>query len=262
MLLLCLTASAFGAGAAAAPDAQPVMRFELREGHLSIHGVTASEVHGNSIRTAARRRFPEAELVFSLETVAGLDAEWQLMTLAAVDVAAEIRAGSVVLRTGEARLRGLGKRESLLDVRLDRLERLAPQGFMISKQLLAEGDTGSTACATMFGAIRGEPVRFRSGTAEFRPSSFAILDRYADYMTDCPATRLEIVGHTDASGDPELNLKLSEARAAAVVDYLVIAGVSASQISHRGVGSSEPVADNGNAWGRSKNRRIEIRRLR
>lgn len=262
LLLLCLTATAYGADPGAAPDERPVMRFELREGHLSVDGVTASAVHDDSIRTAARRRFPDAEFAFSLETAAGLDAEWQLMTLAAVDVVAEIAAGSVVLRTGEARLRGLEKRESLLDVRLDRLERLAPQGFTISKQLLADHAAGPAACDTMFGAIRGEPVRFRSGTTEFRPSSFAILDRYADYMTDCPATRLEIVGHTDASGDPELNVALSEARAGAVVDYLVLAGVPANQMSHRGVGSNEPVADNGNAWGRSKNRRIEIRRLR
>lgn len=260
LLLPCLTASAHGVEAVAEAP-RPEMHFERREGHLSVEGVTASAVHGDGIRTAARRRFPNAELAFSLETVTGLDAEWQLLTLAAVDVVAEIAAGSVIVRTGEARLQGLAKRDSLLDVRLERLERLAPAGFTISKQLLFEDGADSTVCDTMFGAIRGEPVRFRSGTAEFRPSSFALLDRYADYMTDCPATRLEIVGHTDASGDPGQNLKLSEARAAAVADYLAAAGVPAGQVTHRGVGSSDPVADNDNAWGRSMNRRIEVRRL-
>ena len=265
LLALCLIASATGADTAvdrAQTDERPVMRFELREGHLSVEGATASDVHGDGIRTAARRRFPDTQLAFSLETVAGLDAGWQLLTLAAVDVVAEIETGNVTLRSGEVTLRGLAKRDGLLDVRLDRLERLAPPGFAISRQLLPGADAATTACDTMFGAIRGEPVRFRSGTIELRPSSFALLDRYADYMVDCPATRLEIVGHTDASGDPELNLRLSEARAAAVADYLVGAGVPASQMTHRGVGSSEPVADNGNAWGRSKNRRIEIRRRR
>lgn len=262
LLLLCLALSAHGFEPAEPEEDRPFMRLELREGYLSVEGVAASEVHGDAIRGAVMRRFPDADVAFSLETVAGLDADWQLMTLAAVDVVAEIAAGSVVIRPREARLRGLRKRDSLLDVRLDRLERVAPPGFAISKRLLSEADNGTAACDTMFTAIRGEPVRFRSGTTEFRPSSFALLDRYADYMTDCPATRLEIVGHTDASGDPELNLELSAARAAAVADYLVVAGVPAGQLSHRGVGSSEPIADNGDAWGRSKNRRIEIRRLR
>lgn len=265
LLVACLTVPAYGVDTAGDPpqtEDRPVIRFELREGHLSVEGATASDVHGDGIRTAARRRFPDAQLAFSLETVAGLDAGWQLLTLAAVDVVAEIEAGSFTVRAGEATLRGLEKRDSLLDVRLDRLERLAPPGFTVSRQLLPGGNAGTTACDTMFGAIEGEPVRFRSGTIELRPSSFALLDRYADYMADCPATRLEIVGHTDASGDPELNLVLSKARAAAVADYLVGAGVAASQLTHHGVGASEPIADNGNAWGRSKNRRIEIRRQR
>ncbi len=254
-LLLC-------SGAHASDAAPPFMRFDLRDGYLSVEGATASRVHDDSIRSAVRRRFPDAEIALSLETVAGLDADWQLLTLAGVDVVAEIATGRLVLDVREAILEGVPKRDSLLDVRLDRLERVAPPDFTISRLLIPEATAGNAACTTMFAAIRGEPVRFRSGTTQFRPSSFALLDRYADYLMDCPETYLEIIGHTDATGDADLNRLLSEARAAAVADYLVGAGIPPEKISHRGVGSSEPIADNDSAWGRSKNRRIEIRRRR
>lgn len=67
---------------------------------------------------------------------------------------------------------------------------------------------------------------------------------------------LTIIGHTDSTGPEEYNMQLSLRRAQAAADYLESLGIDG--ITVKGMGESEPVADNGTREGRAKNRRIEI----
>tara|TARA_B100001105_G_scaffold217609_1_gene183645 strand:- start:1397 stop:1762 length:366 start_codon:yes stop_codon:yes gene_type:complete len=66
------------------------------------------------------------------------------------------------------------------------------------------------------------------------------------------------IGHTDSIGSDAYNQKLSERRAQAVKDYMVSKGVAADRIQIKGMGESQPVADNKTKEGRAKNRRVEI----
>jgi outer membrane protein OmpA-like peptidoglycan-associated protein len=66
------------------------------------------------------------------------------------------------------------------------------------------------------------------------------------------------VGHTDATGAPERNLKLSQDRAAAVVVFLEAQGIAAGRLESFGYGQDRPVAENDTRAGRGKNRRVEI----
>ena len=66
------------------------------------------------------------------------------------------------------------------------------------------------------------------------------------------------IGHTDSIGSDAYNQKLSERRAQAVKDYMVSKGVAADRIQIKGMGESQPVADNKSKEGRAKNRRVEI----
>jgi OOP family OmpA-OmpF porin len=58
-----------------------------------------------------------------------------------------------------------------------------------------------------------------------------------------------------------MNVKLSQARADAVRDYLVSKGVSADRLSTKGYGPDRPIASNDTAEGRAKNRRTELNKL-
>ena len=69
---------------------------------------------------------------------------------------------------------------------------------------------------------------------------------------------LEIVGHTDSTGPDAYNLGLSERRAQAAADYLGGKGISASNMTVKGMGESAPIADNATRDGRAMNRRVEI----
>jgi hypothetical protein len=67
-----------------------------------------------------------------------------------------------------------------------------------------------------------------------------------------------VEGHTDNIGSDEYNQKLSEERARAVREYLVSQRVADSNVTAKGYGKSEPVADNSTSQGRAQNRRVEL----
>ncbi|WP_372521875.1 OmpA family protein [Sulfuricaulis sp.] len=72
------------------------------------------------------------------------------------------------------------------------------------------------------------------------------------------AKTVKITGHTDSSGTPEYNQKLSVRRAEAVRDYLISIGADASKMEVAGMGEDKPIADNKTAKGRAQNRRVEV----
>ena len=73
-----------------------------------------------------------------------------------------------------------------------------------------------------------------------------------------PGLNLAIEGYTDSTGTPEFNMKLSQQRADAVRQFLIMQGLSPDTITSKGLGQDDPIADNSTAAGRKQNRRVEI----
>lgn len=103
-----------------------------------------------------------------------------------------------------------------------------------------------------------EGIEFASNRATIRPTSTPKLEETVKILQQFPALRVRITGHTDDRGDREKNVTLSQARADAVKQYLVDAGIDASRIQTEGLGPDRPREDNATSKGRQKNRRIEI----
>ncbi len=101
-------------------------------------------------------------------------------------------------------------------------------------------------------------ISFDVNRAVIRPAFQPILDRFAQTLVANPATTVQIIGHTDSTGNDAINNPLSVNRAAATRDYLVAHGVLVSRIMIDGRGSHDPIADNRTAQGRAQNRRVEI----
>jgi outer membrane protein OmpA-like peptidoglycan-associated protein len=101
-------------------------------------------------------------------------------------------------------------------------------------------------------------VLFDTGQYSLKPAARERLARISGIVLAYPDLKLEIEGHTDSIGGDEYNQRLSEKRAASVRDYLANSGVSINNTVARGLGKSEPVADNKTAGGRKLNRRVEM----
>lgn len=106
--------------------------------------------------------------------------------------------------------------------------------------------------------IRLDNIFFDFDKAELKPESEAELTKVLDLLTDYPFMRIEISAHTDDQGSDAYNLKLSDARAKAVVDHLVAHKVDAARLTWMGFGESKPIAPNTDEAGRALNRRVEF----
>ncbi|MDH3531412.1 MAG: OmpA family protein [Gammaproteobacteria bacterium] len=105
-------------------------------------------------------------------------------------------------------------------------------------------------------------VNFETNSDRLLPGADNVLRDAAATLKKYPDMVVEVAGHTDSAGAAAYNQGLSERRAATVRDYLLNAGVAAVNLSARGYGEGEPVADNATAEGRARNRRVELRIIR
>jgi outer membrane protein OmpA-like peptidoglycan-associated protein len=101
-------------------------------------------------------------------------------------------------------------------------------------------------------------VLFASGKTELLAGAKAELDKVAQALRDSTGRRIEINGYTDSVGSEEKNQKISQDRADHVRDYLVSQGVPEANVTARGFGPAEPIADNKTSAGKAMNRRVEI----
>lgn len=104
-------------------------------------------------------------------------------------------------------------------------------------------------------------IFFDTDSYALKEKSLTELQRVVRFLQENPTVRIEISGHTDNTGQPAYNQKLSENRALAVYNYLIANGINQARISSRGYGHTRPVATNDTPEGRQQNRRIEFRVL-
>lgn len=101
-------------------------------------------------------------------------------------------------------------------------------------------------------------VLFATAKSDLRPAAKEALARFSGIVLNYPTLKFSVEGYTDSTGSEAFNQTLSEHRADSVKDYLVQQGISTDSIMASGLGESNPVATNGTAQGRQKNRRVEI----
>ena len=101
-------------------------------------------------------------------------------------------------------------------------------------------------------------IHFDTNKATIKEESFPVLDQVAGMLKANPGLKVSVEGHTDNTGTPDTNKKLSDERARSVMGALVSRGVEAGRLKSVGWGQEKPVADNRTETGRAKNRRVEI----
>ncbi|MDN5898297.1 MAG: OmpA family protein, partial [Psychrobacter sp.] len=107
-------------------------------------------------------------------------------------------------------------------------------------------------------ALSLQVVNFEVDKAVIPDANKPLLDNAVALMEQVPNMKLMIIGHTDKTADADYNMKLSQERAESMKEYLVAQGADPSKLMTKGMGETDPIADNSTEQGRFRNRRIEF----
>jgi OmpA-OmpF porin, OOP family len=133
------------------------------------------------------------------------------------------------------------------------VEKQAMTQDIVADAAALAGDLKSAGHTAVYG------IYFDTGSSVIKPGSDAALGEIARLLKGDATLKLHVVGHTDNVGTMDANLKLSQARAEAVVQALVAKhAIAATRLRASGVGPLAPVASNDAEEGRAKNRRVEL----
>ena len=215
-----------------------------------------------AIVAASSRKFFSENVVDNLKTSLGAPSGFANAVVPALGALSRLSTGTLVISDREVKLSGDALYDAAPGQLRANLTKDLPQGFQLKADVSvkpAAAPVDATVCQQLFTEVLANgTIRFESGRSSLDPDSAGLLDHLVETALRCPATKIDVAGHTDADGDVAANQALSEKRAQAVVDYLVKAGLPANRFTAIGYGSAQPVADNDTDEGKARNRRIEF----
>jgi OOP family OmpA-OmpF porin len=237
------------------------------EGQVQLRGRLPNDLVRQATDSFARAKFG-ADAVY---TAARLDPDlpdgWPVRALAGLAALAELHHGSLLMRADLVEVRGTTGNPDASDtisrILSDRLG--SGQVFKINVAYderfdpFANLPTPQGCVESVNDILTKNKVNFDPGSANIEAAAGTTLNKIADVLRTCPDVKMEIGGHTDSQGRREMNQQLSQRRAEAVLGALLDRRVPIGNLTARGYGPDQPIADNGTEAGREANRRIEVR---
>ena len=248
---------------------------------IILSGYIPAEPDRNRVIRFASQQFPDIRLVDTMVVADGAPASWLSAAKRAIGEASRLEFGTAVLsdraltitgraasataarkiRTGLASLTGGYVGSAVLTVEPAPVHEQSrkPEIASVAAPVAETARPAVPDCRAQATALlASDMIMFDSDSAEIRTDSAQVIARLAKILTPCGDARIGVAGHTDASGDRDRNLVLSQQRADAVAAALAAAGVPRDRLIAAGFGDTRPIADNKTAEGRTRNRRIEI----
>jgi OmpA-OmpF porin, OOP family len=230
---------------------------------LTLSGNVPNDSVHAAITAAAAQKFFSEKVVDNLKTSIGAPSGFAAAVVPALGALSRLSTGTLVVSDREVKLSG----DALYDAAALQIRGGLGKDFPQNWQFKADvsvkpavAPVDATVCQQLFSELLGKAsIRFEAGKADVDPDSAGLLDRLVETALRCPASNIEVAGHTDADGDDASNQALSEKRAQAVVDYLVKAGLPTTRFTATGFGATQPLVPNDNEDGKAQNRRIEFK---
>ena len=223
--------------------------------------VPDENIHAVVVGSSSRKFFNE-KVVDNLKNSIGAPTNFVNAVVPALGALSRLSTGTLVVSDRDIKISGDALYDAAAAQIRTGLAKDVPQGWQVKVDITvkpAAAPVDPTVCQQLFSDLLGKAkIRFETGRSDLDRDSTGLLDRLVEIAFRCPTANVEIIGHTDAEGDPAANQVLSQKRAQAVVDYLVRAGLPADRFSAIGYGSTQPVASNDTGEGRTQNRRIEF----
>jgi OOP family OmpA-OmpF porin len=230
---------------------------------VTLNGYVPDNAVHAALIDATKRKFLNEKIIDNLKASVGAPRGFANAVTVALGALSRLSTGSLMISDREVKLSG----DAFYDVAADEIRAgLAgelPQGWRATPEVSTRPPSSvvdATVCQQLIAELLAVGrIRFLSGQANIDVDSRGLMDRLVEIALRCPTANLEIGGHTDTDGDEDANMKLSERRAQAVLDYLLRAGLPADRLHAVGFGQREPVASNDTAEGKAQNRRIEFK---
>jgi OOP family OmpA-OmpF porin len=259
-----LPASLTLATADVAPPRMSPYRFvaEWGAGDLTLAGYVASDDDRRAILAAAARKFGTAPIVDKLVFASGAPAGFVPAVGVALQAVSRLAGGRAEIVDTAMKIGGgvfyPVAEEEITDTATSAL----PAGFTADISLTTRQDDQPASperCRDLLqGVLQTGRIAFDGNKAEIAPDGFGLLDRVAATLARCPDAKIQIGAHSDSEGSSSRNRDRTQARAEAIVDYLVTAGVQRERLTPVGFGESKPVGDNATPEGKAANQRIEF----
>lgn len=258
------------------PDSGPVAPPEFvatlsPEGLLQLRGKMASPLMNSTTQSFAMARFVGTDLDMATRVIEddSLPGDWPVRVLSGVEALSHLAHGAVVVQPNMIAVSGrTGSKTAQDDIsRLFIAQLGADATFDIDISYDRALDPIAAMptpqeCVARITEISGRlKINFEPGSDTLVSDARRALDEIAEVLRRCPQLDLEIAGYTDSQGSDDLNARLSQNRADAVVTALRARRVPTSSFTAIGYGEADPIADNATAEGREANRRIEFRLL-
>jgi len=244
-----------------APEAPPLVTIARDAHSLVIAGDASSDGHREIMTQVAAATVPDLAADIDLSLGKPLPPGWSLVSeMALRAVGATYAANATVAEQGVTVDGFVTDRAAwaAAEARL-RASLLPGMELRVSVTELDPNTSFDDQClGLMRAAVRRRRVEFSQSGDALNSNAFGLLDELVEIAVDCPAVQIAVTGHTDGSGDAAFNQALSQARADAVVAYMVGKGIARERFRSAGAGSTSPVVAEVNAHARSQNRRIEF----
>ncbi len=219
------------------------------------------------VTSYAEARFGIGRVFANLEEDASLPGAWTVQAMAALEALAMMDEGAVALEPGAVALSGVTGNPVASDEVARVLAARLGAGITLDLDVTYEAalDPASDlpapeVCVDRLNAIVVEQkLTFAPGSADLDVGAAEVIGKLAEVLRDCAEAPIEIGGHTDSQGRESMNLALSQSRADSVLTALMARRVLTTNMTARGYGQGQPIADNATEEGREANRRIEFR---
>jgi outer membrane protein OmpA-like peptidoglycan-associated protein len=215
-----------------ARDSAAFVATAYRDGSILLVGLVPSEADKERFAEAFRKELPLGSLLVNRLEVDP--------TITLDNSALEI--------DGQARLLLFDALQTLVKTGVGDAKVTITSSFHLVRPSLLE-----TSLNVLFAA---EPIEFAKGSSVISETSYATIDSATNFLFQDKVGRIRLEGHTDNTGTPETNLRLSAARAEAVRQALIDNGVSPDRLTALGRGQSQPISENETDEGKQRNRRV------
>lgn len=240
------------------------------EGLVLIRGRLDSARARDTVESFAQARFTSTAVNTAVRVAEGLPKGWTTRVLAGVEALAFLSNGAVTVTPEMISVSGnTGQQEASAKIAALFADKLGEGArfdiditYREALDPVASLPTPEECEARIAEVQDSRKINFEPGEATIDANGAQIMDDIAEILKQCNVIRMEIGGHTDSQGREVMNQQLSQSRAQAVLNELRARRVLTSDITAKGYGESQPIADNGTEEGREANRRIEFRVIR